>query len=179
MADGMKIYLVRHAHAIDGEDDAARPLSARGNAYCLKLAAALRAGESPEPMPIFHSRLVRAKQTATLLAQGLGWSRSAPRQMAGLEPEADPFRSAELIEKMSDSFMLVGHDPHIGALASLLVSGKAHAKLFNLKKGAVLCLRRTKHQHKKLLLSRWSVRWLLSPDFVSAGRSSKGRDDGA
>lgn len=178
MPGGMKIYLIRHAHAVEGKDDAARSLSPRGNAYCLKLAAQLRACECLSPMPLFHSRLVRSKQTAALLAQGLGWSRSAPRMLAGLEPESDPFRSAEAIEKMSDSLALVGHYPHLNALASILVTGKAHPGLFKFKKGAVLCLRRTKHLHKKLPLSRWSVRWFLSPDFVSA-RPAKAHDDEA
>lgn len=174
----MKIYLIRHAQAVEGQDDAVRALSPRGSAYCLKLAAQLRTCANLSPMPIFHSRLARSKQTAALLAQGLGWSRSSLRPLAGTEPESDPFRSAEAIEKTSDSFVLVGHEPHIGILASILVTGKAHPSLFKFKKGAVLCLRRTKHVQKKLPLARWSVRWLLSPDFVTA-RPAKSQDDEA
>ena len=42
----MQIYLVRHAHAIDGEDDDARPLSAKGRKQIRRVAAFLRGNEA-------------------------------------------------------------------------------------------------------------------------------------
>lgn len=48
----MHLYLIRHAHALDGDDDAARPLSPKGRKQVRKLAGLLQdadafdAGES-------------------------------------------------------------------------------------------------------------------------------------
>jgi phosphohistidine phosphatase len=52
--------------------------------------------------------------------------------------------------------MVVGHDPHLSQLATLLVTGRPEPLVFHLKKGSVVRLDRGPDV--------WTVRWLVSPE---------------
>ena len=154
----MQLYLIRHAHALDGDDDEARPLSAKGRAQVRRVAAFLRASGVFAPAEIWHSPLVRARQTAELLARRL--TLDAPRRaVAGLTPAADPRRMVRRLARERRDLALVGHDPHLSTLASLLVAGAAMPSVFELKKCSVLALER--------VAGRWVVRWHVSPELLA------------
>jgi phosphohistidine phosphatase len=151
------LYLVRHADAIDAEHDALRPLSARGEQQVRALAEFLRGPEVFQPSHVWHSSLVRARQTAELLVRHMRLA--APLNlMPDLEPEADPRAVARRIKATVHSVAVVGHEPHLGALASLLVTGKAEPVVFLMKKCAVLALDGA-GEH-------WRVRWHVSPELL-------------
>jgi len=150
----MQIYLIRHAHAEDGVDDALRPLSAKGRRQIGKMAAHLKQGGLLQTEEFWHSPLVRARRTAELLAgRLLGQARFV--EVAGLAPGADPAMLALRLNGCRRPVALVGHEPHLSTLATLLVAGRVTAPAVVMKKCAVLALKRTG--------SRWAVRWLLSP----------------
>lgn len=151
------LYLVRHAHAIDAEEDATRPLSPRGEQQVRALAAFFRTADAFQPQEIWHSSLTRARQTAELLARGL--KVAAPvTLMPELEPEADPRAVARRIKATSRSVAVVGHEPHLSALASLLVVGRIDPPAFLMKKCAALAL----DGGEEL----WMVRWHVSPELL-------------
>lgn len=153
----MHVYLIRHAHAEDGKLDAARPLSAKGRKQIRQLARLLRAAGAIEAAEWWHSPLVRARDTAELFAQQLG--HDAPRmEVSGLKPDDDPTLVARKLGDARKPVVVVGHDPHLSALASLLVVGKAEPARFRLKKCAVLRLERSS--------GGWTVRWQVSPELV-------------
>ena len=154
----MQLYLIRHAHALDGDDDAVRPLSGKGRAQVKRLAAFLRAGGAFAPDEIWHSPLVRARQTAGLLAQRLKLDASQ-RDVADLTPDTNPRRIARQLARAEGALALVGHDPHLSALASLLVAGMDETPVFDLKKCSVLALERA--------AGRWVVRWHVSPELLA------------
>jgi phosphohistidine phosphatase len=149
---------VRHAHALEGADDAARPLSAKGRAQLKRLAAFLRANGAFAPDEIWHSGLVRAHETAGLLARRLKLT-VPQREVAGLKPEDNPKAIARRAARAERAIALVGHEPHLSALASLLVAGEAEPPVFEMKKGAVLALAR--------VTGRWVVRWQVSPEVLA------------
>jgi phosphohistidine phosphatase len=153
----MQLYLIRHAHAIAAVNDAERPLSAKGRAQVKRLARFLRTGDRFAPTEIWHSPLVRAAETAKLLARGLQ-SDVPPREAADIAPEDDPHNLARRLARAPESLAIVGHEPHLSALASLLVAGKASPPVFELKKGSVLALEGAK--------GRWVVRWQLSAELL-------------
>src|SRR5262249_9528193 len=69
----MKVLLIRHTHAVDGDealDDEARWLTAKGRTLARAVGARLRDDEIV-PDAIVTSPLVRAVQTAELVARGL------------------------------------------------------------------------------------------------------------
>ena len=151
------LYLIRHAHAIEAEVDATRPLSPRGELQVRALADFLRKTDTFQPQEIWHSSLTRARQTAELLGRGL--KLGAPLAlMPDLEPEADPRAVARRIKATSRSVAVVGHEPHLSALASLLVAGRVDPPAFLMKKCAALALDGGG--------GLWMVRWHISPELL-------------
>ena len=151
---GMHIYLIRHAHAEDGEDDAARPLSAKGRRQIRKMASGLLKGGLLATEEFWHSPLVRARDTAGLLAGKLaGQARLV--EVAGLEPGAVPAKMAIRLNGLRRRVAVVGHEPFLSTLVTLMTTGHERPPVVVMKKCAVLALERTG--------SGWAVRWLLSP----------------
>lgn len=160
----MLLFLVRHAHAVAGEQDAARPLSPRGIEDTRKLAAFFQQNGVFAPVQLWHSPLRRARETAELLVRELKLE-GVLMETVGLQPEDDPAEIAERVSKFSgtDSVAIVGHEPHLSALATMLIRGKSLPVAFELKKGGVIALERIDEVHKKTGLPRWVVRWQISP----------------
>lgn len=165
----MPLYLVRHADALHGRPDAARPLSETGKADASRLGAFLAASGVFAPVQLWHSPLLRARQTAELIARELP-KQPALVETAGLLPEDDPAEIAKRAAANSTSLTvaLVGHEPFMSALATLLVRGKPARLIFDVRKGAVLAFERTGMHHKKTGLERWYALWQLTPDMIPA-----------
>jgi phosphohistidine phosphatase len=150
----MLIYLIRHAHALDGDDDVARPLSAKGRRQADRMGRWLKRRRRFEARELWHSPRVRARETAAILALRTGGKRQL-REVTGAEPDAAPAALAAKLAETRRSVAVVGHEPHLSALATHLLGGRAAAPVVVLKKGAVLALERSGR--------RWAVCWLVSP----------------
>lgn len=155
----MLLYLIRHADAVDTVPDHARPLSAHGRHQVAMLANFLRRTKAFSPADVWHSQLVRARETAGLLVRNLDLKIS-PAEIAGLTPDDDPQIVAQMLADATRPVALVGHEPHLSALASLLVTGATNPVVFAMKKGATLALERGG--------ARWVVRWHVEPDLLSS-----------
>lgn len=138
MSDSYSLYIVRHAVAeARGDaypDDDLRPLSAKGIAKFEKVARSL-ADFGLSVDRILSSPLVRARQTADILAQRL---RNHPDvvETKALAPGGtyrDLTVELESCTKLS-SIALVGHEPSIGELAARLIGLRTPIEF---KKGAV------------------------------------------
>lgn len=163
----MQLYLVRHAHALDDVEDPTRPLSPRGRSQILRMAAFLRGNPAFHPHQLWHSALKRSAQTAAILAAELPHEPILV-ETPGLLPDDTPEAMARRLEAHSPdiSIALVGHEPHLGALATLLIRGKTHRSAFALKKSAIIALETTGDLRKKSGRPRWRVRWQLSPELL-------------
>lgn len=153
----MQIYLVRHAHALDGKDDAARPLSKKGRQQIRAVARFLRGNGALATREFWHSPLVRARDTAEDLVQHLK-VRAKLVEVDGLLHSDDPAIMAKRLNALKRPVAVVGHEPHLSALASVLLSGHAKPALVMLKKCAVLALERKG--------KRWTVRWQVAPEVL-------------
>lgn len=153
----MHLYLIRHAHALDGDDDAARPLSPKGRKQVRALGRLLRECRAFEAEEIWHSPLCRSAETAALLAQRLK-TKVPTIEMGGLRPGDAADSILKRLKDLRHPVAVVGHEPHLSALASLLVAGKAAPPRFVLKKCAALRLDRAD--------GVWAVRWQVSPELV-------------
>jgi phosphohistidine phosphatase len=123
-----ELYLVRHAIAAErGEewpDDTKRPLTERGIQRFREGAAGLTALEVRID-EIFTSPLVRAKQTADLLAAALQ-PKPAVKLLSDLAPGHTASAVMVQLEKVAKRrrIALVGHEPDLGQLAAYLLGGK-------------------------------------------------------
>jgi phosphohistidine phosphatase len=138
MARALSLYLVRHAIAAErGEEypnDDLRPLTPEGMAKFRKAVKGLsRLDVSLDA--VLTSPLVRARQTADILANGLSNSPQVIETNA-LRPGA---RFDQLVRAVTEcsgarEIALVGHEPHLGHIAGQLL-GSSGPIPFN--KGAV------------------------------------------
>lgn len=153
----MQLYLIRHAHAVDADEDPERPLSRRGAEQVARLADFLRRSDLFQPAEFWHTPLARSRETTLLLARRLRLE--VPHTlMPDLEPEDDPRAAARRIKAVAHSLAIVGHEPHLSSLATLLVVGKMEFPVFVMKKCSALALEGEG--------AHWSVRWHLSPDLI-------------
>ncbi len=136
-----RLYIVRHAIAEDqaaGIDDHARRLTKRGRKRFARLVRRLcDAGMAVDL--VATSPLVRARETAEILAEGLG---SAPRVevVDALSPGSDWQAILEwTIQQDAASVAWVGHAPCVGRLVALSVGDGSAA--IRMQKGAVAAIR--------------------------------------
>ena len=136
----MKVYFLRHGIAADRDewkgDDFDRPLTAEGRERMEREAKTLAALEL-EPDIIVTSPLVRAKQTAEILAGAL----KTRKKLVQDERVAENFDRTKLAAILhdhdgADELVFVGHEPDFSALIGQLVGGAA----IDLKKGGVACV---------------------------------------
>ena len=134
----MDLWLLRHAaaeaRAASGRDQD-RELTAEGLKRARAVARGLAALE-PGILRIVTSPYCRARQTAEPVAEALRLSAKLSESRA-LEPERDPEEIlSELEAEDCGSALLVGHEPHLGALLGRLVMGGDRVEI-PLKKAAV------------------------------------------
>jgi len=138
MATPTELYLVRHAIAAERgsewPDDTKRPLTERGINRFKEVVKGLRRIDITLD-EIFTSPLVRARQTAELLAAGL--EGKAPVKV--LDALAPGHTSASVMTQLARvakrrRVALVGHEPDLGELAAHLI-GAGRALAF--KKGGI------------------------------------------
>jgi phosphohistidine phosphatase len=133
-----ELYLVRHAIAAErGEewpDDTKRPLTKRGISRFRECVTGLRELEVAVD-EVFTSPLVRAKQTADILAAGM--DRKPPVKI--LDALAPGHTAKDVMTQLAKAakrrrIALVGHEPELGALAAHLIGAN---RAIPFKKGGV------------------------------------------
>ena len=170
----MKLYILRHGEAAEHGDpkfanDADRPLTAKGIQRTKLLAYTLRQMEISFDM-IFSSSLVRARETAEIVERGL--------RLHGRLEITDHLAPSGDVEKLvaqlnglrpaPESLLLVGHEPYLGSLISLLCTGGPNLSL-TLKKGG-LC----RMDAEQLRCGRCaSLEWLLPPRLLETKHPSR------
>lgn len=137
--DGRYLFLWRHGDAgiaqLEPELDFARELSARGLAQVAQASEWLN-----KRLPAQFNLLSSAAPRAWLTAQHLG----EPTQLDQLRPG----QSAPALERAMATWwptngaptVLVGHQPQLGALASLLIGGQP-GNVVTIRKAAIWCLK--------------------------------------
>jgi len=120
-----ELYIVRHAIAAergpDWPDDRRRPLTERGITRFRQSVAGLLWMDAAID-EVFTSPLVRARQTADLLATDMGGA-ALVKNLSTLAPGHAP---TEVLEQLSSKarrhrVALVGHEPGLGELAAYLI----------------------------------------------------------
>ncbi len=136
----MRLYFLRHGlagHRHDWQgDDAERPLTSEGKKKMAREAKHI-ARLDLQPELILSSPLVRAFQTAEIVADELGLQEQLLKDER-LEPGFGPEQLSEIIRTHSNAgnLMLVGHEPDLSQTVGALVGG---ARL-EMKKGALACV---------------------------------------
>lgn len=149
----MNIYLVRHGEAVSERLDPTRPLTSSGREEVEQIAR-MAAVKNVQVSAIFHSGILRAKQTAEILAAHLQFD-SGVKQLSGLLPQDDPAIAKGELEAAESSIILVGHLPHLGRLLGLLISGDAESGTVEFPPATMVCCSNDG--------SKWTICWTLTP----------------
>jgi phosphohistidine phosphatase len=152
----MKLYLMQHGEARPEQEDPARPLTDRGRTEVERVARAAARLELGITQ-VVHSGKLRARQTAEIVAACLE-PPPALGEMSGLGPNDEPRIAAEEVGVLSAPRLLVGHLPHLGRLASVLILGDGDRGFVAFRMGGLVCLARGE--------DGWRLAWALTPELV-------------
>ena len=156
----MDLYIVRHAIAHERDasrwpDDGHRPLTPEGEAKFRKAARGLRRLVPPVDM-VLSSPFARAWRTAELLEEEAGWPAPVPREeLRADRPATEAVGALEAVSDR-DAVAVVGHEPGLSELASVLLTG-TEAVAFDLKKGGVVALGLNDAARSGSAYLRWAV----------------------
>jgi phosphohistidine phosphatase len=163
----MELYILRHAIAVERgtpgyKKDSDRPLTKEGEAKMRQIAEAMLGMELKFDL-ILSSPYVRAKQTAQIVANELD------EEVTFTDLLVPDGNALDLIAEINDEkpqrVLLVGHEPDLSRLISVLVTGGSDAAI-ELKKGG-LC----KLTSEKLTFGQCAtLNWLLTPKQLRALR---------
>ncbi|MFZ5623837.1 MAG: SixA phosphatase family protein [Gemmatimonadota bacterium] len=141
----MRLLLIRHAIAVEreefastGEDDSLRPLTREGRFKMRRAAAGLKRTVSRLDL-LATSPWVRAVQTAEIIAKA--YRGLAFEETDVLLPAASNAAFLEWLAPRTDHEYVaaVGHEPHLGRLASWLLAG-TDTSFIQLRKGGAICI---------------------------------------
>jgi phosphohistidine phosphatase len=160
----MDIYILRHAIAEERDndkfpDDAQRPLTTKGAKRMRRIAEGMLALELSFDV-IYTSPFLRARQTAEIVADVF----NGKRKLRETDTLATDGGAEELIDLIIsargefESVLLVGHEPYLSDLISMLLVGDGSLPL-TMKKGGICKLSIGTLKYGKCA----SFEWLLPP----------------
>ncbi len=150
----MNLYVLRHGLTVERgtpgfAKDSARPLTPEGERRLWQVAKAMRSLELSFDL-ILSSSYLRARQTAEIVAVAL----NAHKRLEfsdSLTPEGSSKKLIELLNQFKsqpENVLLVGHEPHLSSLISMLVSGETGFAVV-MKKGGLCKLRAESLEHRQ------------------------------
>lgn len=160
----MNLYLFRHGIAVDRglpgyEDDSQRPLTPKGAARIYRIAQATKKLGVKFDL-ILSSPYLRTHQTAQIMASlyGIEDKLCLSENLTPMTPPSALIGEIHECYANALSVLLVGHEPYLGVLASVLLSGDDKVSL-TFKKGG-LC----KFSIDELRYGRCAtLDWLITP----------------
>ena len=160
----MRVFLLRHAEAHPGVWDEGRELTAKGRRQIAQVARGAGLVAVQTVRAIEHSPLVRSVQSAERLQRGTK-SRLPLKLLAGIKPESDDRLTARQLAKSRQDRLIVGHNPHLAALAGRLL-GMTSGSRISFRKAGLMALEREAGPTTKQPYGRWRLLWYVVPDLT-------------
>jgi phosphohistidine phosphatase len=161
-----ELYLLRHGIAVDpgtpGITDDERPLTPKGEKRMRQIACGLRALDLKLDR-IVTSPLVRARETAEIVARELNLRNSLEIANALQTGSSASTVKRWLRDRPEERLMIVGHNPTLSDLISLLVIGSEQPLICDLKKGGIAALTRASAN-----MEFYHVAWIAPPQILRA-----------
>lgn len=167
----MNLYILRHGIAEENSSlvpgsDRERRLTTEGKKKMRRIAKSMRAMELDFDL-ILSSPYLRAHETAQIVAKVFSLEKLLELSPA-LAADGNP---KQLIDELKQNYrkrghvLLVGHEPYMSRLISLLISGDASIAV-TLKKGGLCKLSVKAWRHGRCA----SLEWLLTPSQLTCRR---------
>ena len=160
----MDIYILRHGIAVEHGSpgvakDSDRELTPKGERRLGQVADAMEVMELSFDL-ILSSPFVRARQTAEIIAEAMG-AKKKLELSSDLVPDGSMKKLIESLNKLDPtpkSVLLVGHEPYLSGLISLLVFGEEISAV-TMKKGGLCKLTAGPLKNGRCA----TLEWLLTP----------------
>ncbi len=160
----MRLLIIRHGIAEDiGPDgtDSGRRLTPEGIEKTRQVAQGL-VKIAKKPQIVLASPKARAHATAKIIADAF----NIQVQLSPIIQEEDPVDLITLIAgRKEDSLAIVGHEPTLGALVELLISGRMERGSTPLKKAGVACFEITFGKTPSDFHSE--LKWFTGPEMLT------------
>ena len=157
----MELYILRHGKAEPYGNrypsDSVRPLTSRGKRRTKRSAKGMKAANVNVDL-IVSSPLLRARQTAEIVHEGLGIAEPIEFSDTLAAGNVGGILSAIDARSSLSGLMLVGHEPTLSELISTMASGSHHTA-FNLKPGGMCKLDVTGIHYGQ----RATIEWFVTP----------------
>ena len=160
----MILYLIRHAIAVEAGlfegDESQRPLTSKGRRKMRSIAHGLKELQIQLDL-ILTSPYLRSTQTAHILAKKFDLKKEQVILTDHLAPTS---YADQLVDEINEKYgdlqhiAIIGHEPYLSNLASLLITGDPNVSIV-LKKGGICRLSIEKIQYGRCAI----LEWLLSP----------------
>lgn len=173
----MNCILFRHGIAVERDEwkgaDGDRPLTEKGKQRVREVAAGLSRLDV-QPTLVWSSPLIRALETAKIV-QRLLHVRAAVEVVEALLPDASPDSLLSTLHDLppESCVLCVGHEPHLGLAAAVLLTGKP-SQAFPFKKAGA-CLIELSVPVKP---GRGVLRWWLPPSLLRDRGERVGEKEG-
>jgi phosphohistidine phosphatase len=163
----MLVLIVRHAQAAEQDskkypDDSLRPLTRKGREIHAEVSRLLRKRKLI-PDSIYTSPWKRAMQTAQILAREIGGKTLKPKPAPSLADDPDLDAIQQDLAGIEDlkTVALVGHEPWVSSLASLLLTGEPHRLSIDFPKSGVIGI-----ETDAIQAGAGMLRFFLRPKFI-------------
>ncbi|MBW1999762.1 MAG: phosphohistidine phosphatase SixA [Deltaproteobacteria bacterium] len=153
----MKVLLMQHGKPVPEEENPERPLSGEGRREVNSVAGFLRKAGISIGLAL-HSGKTRARETAELVTSELNPALK-PIEEKGLSPLDDVKEIAGKLGSMNEDVLICGHLPHLGKLASFLITGEESIPIVRFRQGGVLCLESGDGKE-------WMIAWMVVPEIL-------------
>lgn len=160
----MNLYFMRHGIAVEPEsevlyNDKDRALTEKGRKRVSQIAKGIKVMDVCFDL-ILSSPYLRARETAEIVAKVLKIERKLMIEEE-LVPHGDIEKLIKLLRKehsQVENILLVGHQPYLGALVSILIVGRSSAS-FDFRKGSLakVSIDKLEYGHCGIL------EWFLTP----------------
>jgi phosphohistidine phosphatase len=160
----MRLLIIRHGIAEDiGPDgtDSGRRLTPEGVEKTRHIARSL-VKLARKPDLILASPKIRADHTARIIAEAF----DVKVQTLPILQEEDPVELiTALAARKEETLAIVGHEPTLGALVELLISGRMQRGSTPLKKAGIACFDLTFSKSPSDFSAQ--LKWLLTPEILT------------
>ncbi len=150
----MKLYLIQHGLALPREKNPDRPLSTQGEAQTQRTAEYLKS-RSIKVDTVWHSKKIRAVQTADIIAEAIECKKIQARD--DINPFDPVKKISEEISASKTDIMIVGHLPFLQKLAGRLLTESEKSDIIAFKNSGVLSLDYEEN---------WKIDWLVPPEHM-------------
>jgi len=164
----MEIYLVRHGSPYTRMEDPERRLTDDGIEESRQIGKVFKLFHMDLDM-IAGSPETRARQTAEIIAEEVGYSKDQIKITKALEPTVPANEAISYLKDFTDKkrILLVGHLPSIGEIASKLISGNAGISM-HFEAGGVCRI-----DVKQIPTNTGELYWFLTPRLLFCTAQAK------